>query len=95
MCELCVLYSLLQVPVRVQVGLTQSHCEGNSSATVHVRSYCATVGKIDDLTVRCDDSVDGDGARLCHTTPLQVRKVAVRSDRALVMSWMMMILGRL
>ena len=27
-----------------------------------VRSYCATVGKIDGPTVRCDDSVDGDGA---------------------------------
>ena len=33
---------------------------------------------------------------LCHATPLQVRKLSVRSDRALVMSWAMMILvGRL
>jgi len=29
---------------------------------VSVRSYCATVGKIDGATVRCDDSVDGVGA---------------------------------
>ena len=29
---------------------------------VFVRSYCATVGKIDGPTVRCDDGVDGEGA---------------------------------
>ncbi len=35
---------------------------GCTTAFVHVRSYCATVGKIDGPTVRCDDGVDGDGA---------------------------------
>ena len=31
-----------------------------------VRSYCATVGKIDGPTVRCDDGVDGNGATIPH-----------------------------
>jgi hypothetical protein len=43
--------------------------------TEDVRSYCATVGKIDGPTVRCDDSVDGDGATVPRNTTASTKAI--------------------
>jgi hypothetical protein len=43
--------------------------------TEDVRSYCATVGKIDGATVRCDDSVDGDGATVLRDTTASTKAI--------------------
>jgi hypothetical protein len=43
--------------------------------TEDVRSYCATVGKIDGPAVRCDDSVDGDGATVPRDTTASTKAI--------------------
>ncbi len=42
-----------------------------------VRSYCATVGKIDGATVRRDDSVDGVGATVLRDTTASTKAICL------------------
>jgi hypothetical protein len=43
--------------------------------TEDVRSYCATVGKIDGPTVRCDDGVDGNGATVTRDNTASTKTI--------------------
>ncbi len=43
--------------------------------TEDVRSNCATVGKIDGLTVQCDDNVGGDGATVPRNTTASTKAI--------------------